>query len=205
MRPRVKPSLLAVAGCLALVLTAPGCRRAVKPEVGGDRTVEAGVPADFGSADADAAAVAWDFGDGQQATGARVTHAFARAGTYTVRALHEGEEVGRAVLTVVPRPLLRAMPADTQMALYVPRLRGNVEPMVSFYEQLIGPENARRSLEAAPFVPLVLRSLGEAAGPSVVDPEEGLGFFAVPGFDGMVGLLGVTDTIGSTLPRSRDT
>lgn len=193
MRPSVKAPLLAVVGCVALVLTASGCRRAVRPELGGDRTVEAGVPATFGSAQADAPAVDWDFGDGQRASGARVTHAFARSGSFTVRALHEGKEVGRAVLTVEPRPLLRAIPSDANMVLYVPRLRGNVEPMVSFYEQLIGPDNARRTLEGAPFVGLVLESLTEGAGPGVVDPEEGLGFFMVPAFDGVVGLLGVTE------------
>lgn len=192
VRPCVNPTL-ALLGCVALVVTAAGCHRAVKPDVGGDRTAEAGVPVAFGSAAEKAPVVTWDFGDGARQDGARVTHAYPRAGTYTVRALHEGQEVGHAVLTVVPRPLLRAMPADTTMALYVPRLRGNVEPLVRFYEQLIGPENARRSLEAAPLVALVLQSLGEGAGPGVVDPEEGLGFFMTPGFDGVVGLLGVTD------------
>lgn len=194
MRMRMRSSVkLAVLGCVALLLTASGCRRAVRPELGGDRTVEAGLPTTFGSAESGDPAITWEFGDGQQATGARVTHAFERSGTFTVRALHEGQEVGRAVLTVVPRPLLRAIPADANMALYVSRLRGNVEPMVSFYEQLIGPDNARRSLEGAPFVGLVLQSLSEGSGPGVVDPEEGLGFFMVPAFDGVVGLLGVTE------------
>ncbi|MFP2913308.1 PKD domain-containing protein, partial [Pyxidicoccus sp. 3LFB2] len=36
---------------------------------------------------------------------------------------------------------------------------------------------------------LVLRGL--AGGPSVVDPEEGFGFFLLPGFDGVVALLGI--------------
>lgn len=198
MRTRVrswfKPPVLAVLGCVALLLlTAPGCRRAVRLDLGGDRTVEAGVPTAFGSAEEGAPVVTWEFGDGQRATGARVTHAFPRAGTFTVRALDEGEEVGRAVLTVVPRPPLRAIPSDATIALYVPRLRGNVESMLSFYEQLIGPDNARRSLEGAPFMSLVLESLSESAAPGVVDPEEGLGFFMVPAFDGVVGLLGVTD------------
>ncbi|XXF75917.1 PKD domain-containing protein [Myxococcaceae bacterium GXIMD 01537] len=191
VRSRVKP--LAWAGLLALAFTTAGCRRAVKPEVGGDRTVEAGVPAAFGAKAEGAPVVQWEFGDGQQAMGASASHAYWREGTYTVRALHEGQEVGRAVVTVVPRPLLRAIPEDAQLALYVPRLRGNVEPLVTFYSQLVGPENARLSLERAPLVPLVLRSLSEGAGPGVVDPEEGLGFFALPAFDGVVGLLGVTE------------
>jgi hypothetical protein len=192
MRSASKSMPWALLGCLVLVLTAAGCKRAVRPEMGGDRTVEAGVPVTFGSPEGDAA-IAWEFGDGQKATGAGVTHAFPRAGSFTVRALHEGEEVGRAVLTVVPRPLLRAIPSDAQVAFYLPRLRGNVEPLLTFAEQLVGPENARNALEQAPFGSLVLESLREGAGPGVVDPEEGMGFFMVPGFEGVVGLLGVTE------------
>jgi hypothetical protein len=160
--------------------------------MGQDRTVEAGVPVELGSREKDAPAVTWEPGDGTAAqTGPRLTHAYARPGTYTVLARHEGEEVGRVQLTVVPRPLLRAVPAGAQTVLWVPQLRGSVEPLVDFYERLIGPENARRTLEEAPLVPLLLRSL--AGGPSVVDPDEGFGFFLLPEFDGVVALLGVME------------
>jgi hypothetical protein len=186
--PRVALLLLTV----AVGLGATGCRRAVKPDLGQDRTVEAGVPVELGSREEGAAAVTWETGDGtapRQA--ARLSHAFARPGAYTVRALHEGEEVGRVRLTVVPRPVLRAVPAQAQTVLWVPRLRGSVEPLVDFYERLIGPENARRTLEEAPLVSLLLRGLD--GGPGVVDPEEGLGFFLLPDFDGVVALLGIQE------------
>jgi len=49
---------------VAVALVGPGCWRAVKPEAGGDRTVEAGVPVGFGSEARDAPEVRWDFGDG---------------------------------------------------------------------------------------------------------------------------------------------
>jgi hypothetical protein len=183
---------LSVLSLVAVGLLAPGCRRAAKPELGPDRTVEAGLPVEFGSAQEGAPEVSWDFGDGTPArTAARASHAFARAGTYTVRALEGTTEVGRAQLTVVPRPVLRAIPEDATVAIYVPQLRGAVEPLVDFHERLVGPDMARRQIEEAPFLPMVLQSVRGNA--TAVDPEEGFGLFSVPGFEGSVALLGVTD------------
>ncbi|MCP3141292.1 PKD domain-containing protein [Pyxidicoccus xibeiensis] len=192
LAPRPFLPLFAVLLVAAVGLGGSGCRRAVKPDLGQDRAVEAGVPVELGSREEGAAAVTWELGDGtppQQA--ASVSHAFARPGAYTVRALHDGEEVGRVRLTVVPRPVLRAVPAEAQTVLWVSQVRGGVEPLVDFYERLIGPENARRTLEEAPLVSLLLRGLD--GGPSVVDPEEGFGFFLLPDFDGVVALLGIQD------------
>lgn len=198
MTPHVRPSLRAlVALCMvAVALVGPGCRRAVRAEAGEDRTVEAGVPVDFGSEVPDAPVVTWDFGDGtppQQ--GARVSHAFPRAGSYTVRALEKDkkdEVLDSARISVVPRPVLRAIPEDAEVAVFFPQLRGNVEPLVGFYSRLVGEAQARELLEEAPLLSLVLSELqGE---PRVVDPEEGVGFFSLPGFEGTVGLMGVTDS-----------
>lgn len=190
-----RPSASFVSLLLLTVAVGPwasGCRRAVRPDLGQDRTVEAGVPVELGSREEGAPAVAWELGDGTPPqTAARVSHAYARPGTYSVVTRHEGEEVGRVQLTVVPRQVLRAVPAGAQTVLWVPRVRGSVEPLVDFYERLLGPENARRTLEEAPLVPLLLRSL--AGGPSVVDPDEGFGFFLLEEFDGVVALLGVTE------------
>jgi hypothetical protein len=194
MTVHVRPALRALtAVCLvAVALVGSGCHRAVKPEVGGERTVEAGVPVGFGSEAKDAPAVTWDFGDGTPAQqGTRVSHAFPRVGTYTVRALEKNEVLGSAQVTVVPRPVLRAMPADAEVAIFFAQLRGNVEPLVGFYSRMVGEAQARASLEDAPLLSLVLRELkGE---PRVVDPDEGVGFFSLPGFEGTVGLLGVTE------------
>ncbi|MFL5355230.1 PKD domain-containing protein [Archangium sp.] len=179
---------------VAVALVGPGCHRAVKPELGGERTVEAGVPVDFGSEAKDAPVVRWDFGDGSPPQqGARVSHAFPRAGAFPVRALEQkkDEVLGSATVTVVPRPVLRAMPADTEFAIFFPQLRGNVEPMVGFASRLMGEKQARQALEEAPLLSLVLREL--RGQPRLVDPEEGVGFFTLPGFEGTVGLLGVTD------------
>ncbi|WP_225412068.1 PKD domain-containing protein [Stigmatella hybrida] len=190
--PLASPSLLPLWCAAILGLLASGCHRAVKPELGVDRTVEAGVPVDFGSPREDATPVTWDFGDQRpQVKQARISHAFASAGTYTVRALEGSREVGRVQLTVVPRPVLRAVPAEARVALWVPQLRGTVEPLLTFYEQLVGPSLARNQLGDAPFLPLLLRSArGDAR---LVDPEEGFGLFRLSSFEGTVVLLGVTD------------
>ncbi|NTX13231.1 PKD domain-containing protein [Myxococcus sp. CA056] len=184
-----------VAHFLLMVAVGPwasGCRRVVRADLGADRTVEAGVPVELGSGEAGAQALTWEPGDGTPSrTGSRLSHAFARAGTFTVRALHEGQEVGSVRLTVVPRPLPRAVPSDARSLLWVPRLQGNVEPLVDFYERLVGPDEAEQVLREAPLVSLVLNSL--TSGASVVDPEEGFGLFLLPGFDGVVALLGVTE------------
>ena len=183
---------LSVLSLVAAGLLAPGCHHAAKPELGPDRTVEAGVPAEFGSAQEGASEVTWNFGDGTPTQkAARVSHAFPRSGTFTVQALEGASEVGRAQITVVPRPVLRAIPEDATVAIYVPQLRGSVEPLVDFYERLVGPDIARRQIEEAPFLPMVLQSVrGDA---SAVDPEEGFGLFSVPVFEGSVAVLGVTD------------
>ncbi|EAU66964.1 hypothetical protein STIAU_4644 [Stigmatella aurantiaca DW4/3-1] len=108
-----------------------------------------------------------------------------------MRAREGTREVGRVQLTVVPRPVLRAVPAEARVAIWLPQLRGTVEPLLTFYEQLVGPELARRQLGDAPFLPLLLRS---ARGDSRwVDAEEGFGLFRLSSFEGTVALLGVTD------------
>ncbi|HYO59443.1 PKD domain-containing protein [Archangium sp.] len=197
MTPHVRASLRALTAffLVAVALVGPGCRRAVRPEVGGERTVEAGVPVGFGSEARDAPVVRWDFGDGSPPQqGARVSHAFPRAGTYPVRALEKDKDevLASATVTVVPRPVLRAIPADAEVAVFFPQLRGNVEPLVGFFSRMMGEAQARQSLEEAPLLSLVLSDLrGE---PRVVDPEEGVGFFSLPGFEGTVALLGVTET-----------
>ncbi|MFP2902196.1 PKD domain-containing protein, partial [Corallococcus sp. 4LFB] len=192
-RPRALRSPLPLFLLLAAVgLGVSGCR-GLRPDLGPERTLEAGVPEDFGSTAPKAPAITWDFGDGTPAqTAPGVKHAWATAGRYTVRALDGDKELARVVLTVVPRPVLRAVPQDAQTVLWVPRLRGNVEGLVDFYERLVGAGNARASLADTPLAPLLLRSL--TGGPSEVDPEEGFGFFLLPDFDGVVALLGVTDS-----------
>jgi hypothetical protein len=180
---------------VAVALVGPGCRRAVKPDLGPDRTVEAGVPVRFGAEGPDAPVVTWRFGDkAAPQKAAQASHAWARAGTYTVEALdEEGKVVGSAQLTVVPRPLLRAIPAEADFAAFFPELRGKVRPVLDFYGKMMGRQQAVESLREAPLLGLVVQELGEGEGPGLVDVDEGLGVFSLPGFEGNVALLGVTE------------
>ncbi|RKH69685.1 PKD domain-containing protein [Corallococcus aberystwythensis] len=202
-RPRALPSPLRLFLLLAAVgLGLSGCR-GLRPDLGPERTLEAGVPETFGSTAPKAPTLTWDFGDGTPPrTAPGASHAWDSAGRYTVRALDGDKELARVVLTVVPRPVLRAVPQDAQTVLWVPRLRGNVEGLVDFYERLVGRGNARQTLGETPLVPLLLRSL--AGGPSEVDPEEGFGFFLLPDFDGVVALLGVTDSRAALAAVARE-
>ncbi|RKH07249.1 PKD domain-containing protein [Corallococcus carmarthensis] len=202
-RPRALPSPLPLFLLLAAVGLGVSSCRGLRPDLGPERTLEAGVPEAFGSTAPKAPAITWDFGDGTPPrTAPGASHAWATAGRYTVRALDGEKELARVVLTVVPRPVLRAVPQDAQTVLWVPRLRGNVEGLVDFYERLVGAGNARRTLEETPLAPLLLRSL--SAGPSEVDPEEGFGFFLLPDFDGVVALLGVTDSKAALAAVARE-
>ncbi|WP_375760611.1 PKD domain-containing protein [Corallococcus exercitus] len=202
-RPRALRSPLPLLLLLAAVgLGTSGCRN-LRPDLGPERTLEAGVPEAFGSPAPKAPTVTWDFGDGTPPrTAPGASHAWATAGRYTVRALDGDKELARVVITVVPRPVLRAVPQDAQTVLWVPRLRGNVEGLVDFYERLVGAGNARATLADTPLMPLLLRSL--AGGPSEVDPEEGFGFFLLPDFDGVVALLGVTDSRAALAAVARE-
>src|SRR6476660_395425 len=136
MRPPSRPSSRAALALVSLAaLVASGCHHAVKPEMGPERTVEAGLPVDFGSQAKGAPELSWDFGQGGSLhKGAHVSHAFARAGPYTVRALDADGKggLGGVRITVVPRPLRRAVPRSAEAAFFVPRLRGNIEPLVDF-------------------------------------------------------------------------
>src|SRR5207249_187898 len=71
--------------CAAFLL-ASSCIKRVAPDPGADRAAYAAVPIAFGQREAvpEGSEVVWDFGDGTQATGMQVTHAFPRAGVYTI-------------------------------------------------------------------------------------------------------------------------
>ena len=177
---------------LFLLLAGAGCRRAARPDLGADRTVEAGVPVALGPQDKGGDALTWDFGDGtppKKAPGGR--HAFARAGRYTVRALDGKTELARVVLTVVPRPALRAVPHDAESAMFLPRMRGALDALVAFGEAALGSAAVEEFVRTTPLVQLVLTQGRADGGP--LDVEEGLGFFSLEGFSGVTGFVGVAD------------
>ncbi len=135
----------------------------------------------------------WDFGDGSPPRGgAAVSHAFARAGTYRVRArVGDRVELERTV-RVEPRELMRAVPADASALLGLSAMEGNLDRTVDFVERLLGPERGPRVLEGTP---LSFATELAAQSPGVLDGAEGLAVFALPGFPGLVSCWGVIDDV----------
>lgn len=181
----------------ALLLLSTGCiKRQVWPSLGGPRAVDTGVPVTFGSEDPSAPELTYEFGDGSPPqTGKLIRHAYARAGSYQVFALHEGQPVDGVLLTAVPRRITRAMPEAIHGAIFLRKVKGNLDPFVDFFERLAGAEAAQAFVEENPLVELGMElSAGQGAlAERGIDPEEGLGMFSVPGFEGSVALIGVTE------------
>ncbi|MFL5318678.1 MAG: PKD domain-containing protein [Myxococcaceae bacterium] len=186
---------------LPLILAAvvlPGCIvRQVRPSLGGPRDVDTGVPVTFGSDAEGAPEYSYDFGDGSPLEkGKLVRHAYNREGRYQVYALREDQQpVDGVVLTAVPRKVTRALPEKLQGAIFLKKLGGNLDPLIDFLEKLAGAEAAQGFIENNPLVELGLElSAGQGAlSDRGIDPDEGMGMFSVPSFDGQVALIGVTD------------
>ncbi len=170
-----------------LVLALVGCARPVRVERR-EQPVDTGFEVPF----AVEGPRRWDFGDGSPAEeGARVRHAFHRAGTFTVRAF-EGEAHRESfTVVVVPRGVFRLVPPDVQWAVAARGLE-ELTPAVDFAERLAGAEAASRWLDAHPLLAWALER--GAGGASPVDPREGVAHFAWPD-DGeaRVSVVGVTE------------
>lgn len=191
----MRPHALRALGVLVLLAVLPaGCRRVVRPQLGEDRAVEAGTPLAFGAEGQGAPRLTWDAGDGTPpVTAPRFTHAWERTGRYVLRALDGKEELGRVTLTVVPRPALRAIPPDAEVALWLPTLERDFVPLVGFAEALVGEANAQELLARVPILPAVRASLQGPPEASAWDREEGLGMFVLPGAAAGTFFIGVAD------------
>jgi PKD repeat protein len=171
--------------CLLVVL-ASSCIKRVAPDPGQDRSVYAGVPIWFGQREEvpQDSEVLWDFGDGTQATGMQVTHAFGHAGVYTiVETIRDKDGKARTARTHVvaaPRPLPMAIPGDIRAALMLPTPWKKVAlhreiaaklSLGSFFDEV-----ARTVSDAAGFDALDAK----AAADNGFDPDKGVAFFTVP-------------------------
>ncbi|HYR19388.1 MAG TPA: PKD domain-containing protein [Myxococcales bacterium] len=191
------PSRLA---CGALLLVA-ACARHVAPAPGEDRTVVSGVPVVFGS-DQDlpkGTRVVWDFGDGTPpAEGARVEHAFPRAGAYrvteTVVDADGQKRSAGAKVTVLRRPVPAAVPADVRAAWVQERPweRVNVHRATAAKLALsdVFDETAAELSDALGFEALDAGAAQEHG----FDPDEGLALFTVPQDpEALVAAVGTSD------------
>ena len=191
------PSRLA---CGALLLCA-ACARHVAPAPGEDRTVVSGVPVTYGS-DQDlpkGTRVIWDFGDGTPpAFGARMEHAFPRAGVYrvteTVVDADGQKRSASAKATVLRRPVPAAVPADVRAAWVQERPweRVNVHRATAAKLALsdVFDETAAELSDALGFDALDARAAQENG----FDPDEGLALFTVPQDpEALVAAVGTSD------------
>ncbi len=174
------------------LLAGAGCHAELRRALGEDRAVESGLPVGFGFEEAPERE--WDFGDGApRVTGRKVRHAFARPGSFTVRAFEGGRTVGQVVLVAVPRRVTRAAPALASSLVYLPRMRGNVEQAVDFAERAVGAAAAQRALMDGVVSDTLLELVAAQPGlDGPLDLDEGLGVFAVPGA-GSALCFGVTE------------
>ncbi|MHB8875801.1 MAG: PKD domain-containing protein [Myxococcaceae bacterium] len=181
-----------LAAALALVLALTACPRGVRPGLGEDRTVTTGVSVRVGSEDPEAPELTFDFGDGSpKVTGRMAAHPYARAGSYTLRALRGEGVLAMVKLTVVPRPLLAAVPPEASSVVFLPLVAGHLEASIDFLEKLLGADAVQNFLDES-VLPALAMEMPSSESP-VIDPQEGLGLFTLPQFEGAIALLGVID------------
>ncbi|MFN2546851.1 MAG: PKD domain-containing protein [Myxococcales bacterium] len=170
----------------SLFLLASSCIKRVGPDPGSDRAALAGIPVAFGQREEvpEGSEVVWDFGDGTQATGMQVSHAFPRAGVYTiVETIRDKDGKARTARTHVVaarRNLPMAVPGDVRAALMLP------EP----WKKVALHREIARKLSLGAFFDEVARTVGDAAGFDALDPkaaadngfdpDKGVAFFTVP-------------------------
>lgn len=190
-----------IAPVVCTALLCASCVKRVAPSAGDDRTAGSGVPLVFGRAQGlpSGTSITWDFGDGSpQAQGATVTHAFPRAGNFTVQeTVRDGDgqvRTASAKVTVLRRPVPRAVPADVRGAFVAeqPWARAKAAREASrrvgvsdLFEETVSAVN-----EAVGFDTTDAAAVAENG----IDPDEGIALYTVPQDDEAVVLcIGISD------------
>src|SRR6267142_3102265 len=113
--------------CCAAAVLATSCIKRVSPTPGAERTTVSGVPLPFSEREEvpEGTQVIWDFGDGTPpVTGAQVSHAFTKAGVYTIVETIQDKDgksrTGRTHVAALVRTLPMAVPGDVRAALLLP-------------------------------------------------------------------------------------
>ena len=143
---------------------------------------------------ADGPELQWQFGDGSpEVTASLVEHTFSRSGQYRVQGLRRGRAFEQVVVGVSPRAVLRAVPADAELVLFVPRTQGALEPAVDFLERALqGLASGLAEKQAFARYALEL-SGGPPPEETGLDPEEGLAAFVLPDPAVVVAAVGIAD------------
>jgi PKD domain len=187
--------------CATVLLVCAACARHVAPAPGDDRSVASGVPVVYGTDQSlpKGTRIVWDFGDGTPPVeGARVEHAFPRAGSYRVTETVVGsdgqKESASANATVLRRSVPAAVPSDVRAAWIQERPWDRVAVHRATAAKLslsdaFEETNAELS-EALAFDALDPRAASENG----FDPDEGLALFTVPqDQEALVAAVGTSD------------
>ncbi|MGA9522805.1 MAG: hypothetical protein WBV82_15160 [Myxococcaceae bacterium] len=177
---------------LSLILVSGACHRAARPDVSVPREAFAGEPVRLVASGAEEPGPVWFIDDRQVAQGASVEHSFHTAGVHRVRAELDGDTLHVEELTVLPRPVLRAIPAQVAQVTWIPHVQRALEPAVDFLERATPSFSA-----AADEDPFLRYALELSAGPPPpelgLDPEEGLAAFRLHEVPGSIVTIGVQD------------
>jgi hypothetical protein len=172
---------------ICCLLLAVSCAKRINPDPGADRTTYSGVWIRFGESQPipEGVQVLWDFGDGSpQGAGATVTHAFPRAGVFTVvetiRDKDGQSRTARTHVTALKRTVPMAVPGDAKAALMVPspwkRMAVHRETAARLSLGALLDDMARTLAAGAGFDVLD----GSAADANGFDPDEGIALFTTP-------------------------
>lgn len=175
---------------LLLLVLCCGCVRAVREERR-EQAIDTGLVTTFRAE----GVRRWDFGDGQAATGAEASHAFARAGRYEVKAFDDDRLTDRVTVLVQPRDPFRAI-APSAEAVLVFRSLDELAPTVDFLERIASPATVERALERTPVFAFALDP-GPKGG-AALDRLEGAGLYLPAGLNAAVAFVGVQDGPAAT-------
>jgi PKD repeat protein len=196
-----KGAAMRIAQAVCAALLCASCVKRVAPKAGGDRTVGSGIPQRFGEAQdlPEGTSIAWDFGDGAPpAQGAAVTHAFPRAGNFTVQETVRDKagqvQTATARVTVLRRSVPRAVPADVRGAFIAEqpwrRTKAAREAsrrvgLADLFEETVSTVNDAVGFDTTD---------ATAASENGIDPDEGIALYTVPQDDEAVVLcIGISD------------
>jgi len=173
--------------CCVAAAVAISCIKRVSPTPPGERTTYSGIALPFGQPGEipPDSTVIWDFGDGTPPfTGRTVSHAFGRAGVYTIVETIRDKDgqirTARTHVVALLRTVPMAVPGDVKAALLLP----SPWTKVPLHREVAG------KLALGSFFNEVARTVSDAAGfealdPNAVaangfDPAKGAAFFTVP-------------------------
>ncbi|HZA52201.1 MAG TPA: PKD domain-containing protein, partial [Myxococcaceae bacterium] len=176
----------------ALVAITFSCA-AIRPDPPRELQAYAGTPVSFETAESGRGAeYDWMFGDGQTPIrGPRATYSFARSGRYEVRALRGGQLAATFHVSVVPRPVLHAIPRDARAALYLSRTK-DLRTALEFARRAVGPLVSDDLFDREPLLRIALSAEEGAAAELGLDEDEGLGVFRL-GTGEWIGTVGTAD------------